>query len=328
MDSENDFEDLGPFLELVRLRLHYHRYRLPVGPYWTDFEACAADDIEKLADIAEEAVERLSKAEYAEENIRDDTQRAEEIRDEKLEAAEECRDKVCLEAELLRERVKTLESESTTVARLEAKVAKLKEIQVRNERETVRVQDEMRATARDVEQLSAEAELLAAEAQVRPPANPNAPRIEHTVSIRSSNRTGVTLNGVHDPQGIWIATCSMRFGSDNVLIHRGSIIVLDGSQYHGQDGVLDATNHHVQAAVRAGWMRPIEDPLDAPEAVLDATAGSAMEGMASSMRNFGDAIRRIQPVRLKRPRASKPKPKKPKEPVRRSSWERLDDDDF
>lgn len=122
MDSENDFEDLDPFLELVRLRLHYHRSRLPVGPYWTDFEANAADDLEKLAGIAEEAVGRLIKAECAEANIRDDTQLAEDVRDERLEAAEKYRDKMCLEAELLRERVKTLESESTTVARLEAKV--------------------------------------------------------------------------------------------------------------------------------------------------------------------------------------------------------------
>lgn len=122
VDSEYDYEDFGPFLELVRLRLHYHRHGLPVGPYWTDFKGNAADDIEKLAAIAEEAVERMQKAECAEETIRDDAHTAEEIRDEKVDAAEECRDKVCLEAQELRQRVETLESESTSVLDLEAKV--------------------------------------------------------------------------------------------------------------------------------------------------------------------------------------------------------------
>ena len=119
-DQEMDLEgnEVVHFLEMVRLRLHYYRHGLPVGPYWTDFKAHVVDDITELLVIADDAIEKAAKAEQT----REDMERAEEIRDEKVEEAENYRNRVCLEAEELKQRVNTLESEATTVTDLEAKV--------------------------------------------------------------------------------------------------------------------------------------------------------------------------------------------------------------
>lgn len=205
-----------------------------------------------------------------------------------------------------------------------ATAAKLKEIQARNEREAARVQDEMRATARDAEQLAAEAEALAAEAQVRPsPANPNT-RIRHTVNVRSSNRSGVTLNGIHNPQGVWIVTRELPSRvTEGLDIHRGSIITFDGTQYHGQDGVLEISTFQIERGVQTGWLRLIE-AVDAPGAVIDESMVGAFADFGTTIQGFGDAMRRQ--VRRSPRTASVPEPEE--EPRRRSSWERLDDDDF
>lgn len=115
MDHRFDFEDLEHFIEMVHLRLHYHRQGLPVGPHWTDFKAHVVDDMEELTAIVEDAIERLPKAERK-------LEEHEETEKDKVEEVERERNKACLEVEKLKKRVHEFECEDSTIQTLEKKL--------------------------------------------------------------------------------------------------------------------------------------------------------------------------------------------------------------
>jgi len=204
-----------------------------------------------------------------------------------------------------------------------AMAAKLKELEAKKVTQERKAAE---AVIAESEQLAAEAQALAAEAQIRPAATPA--NIQTNVSIRTNSSGEVTLNGIRNPEGIWVATRSVGIGSSNTLIHQGSIIVFDGRRYHGQDGVIDVSPTQIRAAFREGWFRRIEDPLDAPDAALSHSTLDAAADFGRAIQSFGSSIGRRPGRRGQVQRATKGTPKPKEEPQRRSSWERLDDDEF